>query len=230
MSTSWFSSSVPCSAFFENDATRHVGGKSQHCCHSDVNALRLLERRRHRIVVAAGSGNSRMRDIRTRSTTIACAAGVLALGASSAHAQPTASTTGNIVVETVAKGLDHPWALAFLPDGRMLVTERPGSLRIVSRDGKLSPALAGVPKVFASGQGGLHDVIIDRGYGQNQTIYLCYAEPLGPGARTALARARLVDAGTPRLEDVTVIFQQDGPLSHGNHFGCRIVQTPDGNL
>ncbi|HYQ21201.1 MAG TPA: PQQ-dependent sugar dehydrogenase, partial [Xanthobacteraceae bacterium] len=101
-----------------------------------------------------------------RSTTIACAAAVLALGASSAHAQPTASTAGNIVVETVAKGLDHPWALAFLPDGRMLVTERPGRLRIVSRDGKLSPALAGVPKVFASGQGGLHDVIIDRDYGR----------------------------------------------------------------
>ena len=128
-----------------------------------------------------------------RSTTIACAAAVLALGASSAHAQPTASTAGNIVVETVAKGLDHPWALAFLPDGRMLVTERPGSLRIVSRDGKLSPALAGVPKVFASGQGGLHDVIIDRDYGRNQTIYFCYAEPVGAGARTALARARLVD-------------------------------------
>ena len=171
-----------------------------------------------------------MRDIRTRSTTIACAAGVLALGASSAHAQPTASTTGNIVVETVAKGLDHPWALAFLPDGRMLVTERPGSLRIVSRDGKLSPALAGVPKVFASGQGGLHDVIIDRDFGRNQTIYFCYAEPVGAGARTALARARLVGEGAPRLEDVAVIFHQDGPLSSGNHFGCRIVQTPDDNL
>jgi aldose sugar dehydrogenase len=165
-----------------------------------------------------------------RSTTIACAAGVLALGASSVHAQPAASTAGNIVVETVAKGLDHPWALAFLPDGRMLVTERPGRLRIVSRDGKLSPALAGVPKVFASGQGGLHDVIIDRDYARNQTIYFCYAEPMGAGARTALARARLVDEGAPRLEDVAVIFHQDGPLSSGNHFGCRIVQMPDNNL
>src|SRR3954452_16706723 len=118
MSTSWLSSSVPCSAFFENDATRRVGGKSQHCCHSDVNALRLLERRRHRIVVAAGAGNIRMRDIRMRPTTIACAAAVLALGASSVHAQPTPSAADNIVVETVAKGLDHPWALAFLPGGR----------------------------------------------------------------------------------------------------------------
>src|SRR4029079_9158948 len=206
MSTSWLSSSVPCSAFFQNDATRHVGGKSQHCYHTDVNVLRLLERRRHRIVIAACAENIRMRTIRMRSATSACAAAVLALGASSVQAQPTASTARNIVVETVDKGLDHPWALAFLPDGRMLVTERPGRLRIVSRDGKLSPALAGVPKVFASGQGGLHDVIIDRDYGRNQTIYFCYAEPVGAGARTALARARLVDEGTPRLEDVAVIF------------------------
>ena len=165
-----------------------------------------------------------------RSSIIAGAAALLALGGAPAHAQVFHAAAGDLTVETVAKGLDHPWALAFLPDGRLLVTERPGRLRIVSRDGKLSPALAGVPKVFASGQGGLHDVIIDRGYGQSPTIYLCYAEPAGPGARTALARARLVDPGTPRLEDVTVIFQQDGPLSHGNHFGCRIVQTPDGNL
>src|SRR3954452_6274003 len=118
MSTSWLSSSVPCSAFFGNDATRRVCGKSQHCCHFDVNALRLLECRRHRIVVAVGAGNIRMRDIRMRSTTIACAATVLALGASSVHAQPTPSAADNIVVETVAKGLDHPWALAFLPGGR----------------------------------------------------------------------------------------------------------------
>ena len=135
-----------------------------------------------------------------------------------------------MAVETFARGLVNPWSLAFLPDGRLLVTERPGRLRIVAKDGKLSPPLAGVPKVFASGQGGLHDVVLDRGYAQNQTIYLCYAEPADGGARTALARARLVDEGTPRLDDVKVIFRQDGPLSSGNHFGCRIVQTADGNL
>src|ERR1700737_1056696 len=84
--------------------------------------------------------------------------------------------TGNIMVETFAKGLDHPWALAFLPDGRMLVAERPGGMRIVGKDGTLYSAFAGVPKVFASGQGCLHDVALDRLYGETHTIYFFYAE------------------------------------------------------
>jgi len=133
-------------------------------------------------------------------------------------------------VETVLSDLEIPWALAFAPDGRLFVTERPGRMRIVDKDGKLSPALPGVPKVFASGQGGLHDVVLDRGYAENHTIYFCYADPVSGGARTSLARARLVDEGTPRLDDVKVIFRQEGPLSSGNHFGCRIVQAGDGNL
>src|SRR5205807_5269912 len=97
-------------------------------------------------------------------------------------------------------------------------------------DGKLSPPLAGVPKVFASGQGGLHDVVLDRDFADNHAIYFCYAEPAGGGARTAMARARLVDEGAARLDDVRVIFRQEGPLSSSNHFGCRIVPAPDGNL
>jgi glucose/arabinose dehydrogenase len=84
--------------------------------------------------------------------------------------------------------------------------------------------------VFASGQGGLLDVVLDRGFAANRSIYFCYAEPVSGGARTALARARLIDASVPGLEDVNVIFHQQGPLSGGNHFGCRIVQTPDDNL
>jgi glucose/arabinose dehydrogenase len=147
-----------------------------------------------------------------------------------ANAQVYPSSAGNIAVHTFAKGLDHPWAIAFLPDGRIMVTERPGRMRIVGRDGTLSPALAGVPKVFASGQGGLHDVILDRAFAGNHTIYFCYAEPASGGARTALARGRLMDESTPLLTDLTVIFRQDGPLSSGNHFGCRIVQAPDNNL
>ena len=91
--------------------------------------------------------------------------------------------------ETVARGLVHPWSLAFLPDGRMLVTERPGRMRIVTRDGQLSPPLGDVPKVFAVSQGGLLDVILDRDFAQNRTIYFSYAEPFDGGGRTALARA-----------------------------------------
>jgi glucose/arabinose dehydrogenase len=169
-----------------------------------------------------------------RASAIRCvaqlgAAALILLG--SAEAQTFHSTAGEIALETFARGLEHPWAIAFLPDGRLLVTERPGRMRIVGKDGKLSPALAGVPKVFASGQGGLHDVVLDRNYAQNGTIYFCYAEPAQGGARTALARAKLVDdAAAPRLDDVKVIFHQEGPLSSGNHFGCRIAQTLDDNL
>ncbi len=146
-------------------------------------------------------------------------------------AEPTFQTSaGPVAVQTIARGLVHPWALAFLPDGRMLVTERPGRIRIVTRDGKLSPALDNVPKVFAAGQGGLLDIILDRGFAQNRTIYFSYAEPFDGGARTAVARA-VLDAGeTPRLTEVKVIYRQHGPASRGNHFGSRIVQGTDGNL
>jgi glucose/arabinose dehydrogenase len=140
-----------------------------------------------------------------------------------------ASSAGQLEVQTVATGLVHPWALAFLPEGRMLVTERPGRMRIVSPEGQLSPPLKGVPDVWASGQGGLLDVITDQAFAQNRTIYFCYAERTGGGGRTTLTRARLNDGGG-RLDEVKVIFRQDGPLSSGNHYGCRIAQASDGNL
>lgn len=146
--------------------------------------------------------------------------------ASSATAQTYKSSAGPLTVETVANGLVSPWSIGFLPDGRMLVTERPGRMRIVA-NGKLSPPLSGVPKVFATGQGGLHDVVLDRNFAQNQAIYFCFAEPYEGGGRTSMARAKF--AGD-KLEDVKVIFRQEGPPSGGRHFGCRIVQTPDNNL
>src|SRR5882757_9066365 len=92
-----------------------------------------------------------------------------------ALAQTFPSEAGSLLVETVAKGLDHPWGLAFLPDGRMLVTERPGRLRIVTPEGKLSRPVDGVPQVRGSGQGGLHDIALDRDFAANKTIYFCYA-------------------------------------------------------
>src|SRR5574341_1111884 len=119
---------------------------------------------------------------------LAAAVSSLALTPALAAPQNFRSSAGNISVETVASGLSHPWALAFLPDGRMLVTERPGRMRIVAKDGRLSSPLAGVPRVFARGQGGLHDVVLDRDYAQNGTIYFCFAEPAGGGGRTSLAR------------------------------------------
>src|SRR6187200_2657887 len=91
------------------------------------------------------------------------------------------SETGDLRVETFASGLDHPWGLAFLPDGRMLVTERPGRMRIVARDGTLSAPLAGVPNVLATNQGGLLDVALDRDFEKNGTIYFCYSDPVPGG-------------------------------------------------
>jgi glucose/arabinose dehydrogenase len=158
--------------------------------------------------------------------SIALAAVLLAIP-SAAGAQTFKSSAGDLKVETVAGGLSHPWALAFLPDGRMLVTERPGRMRIATSDGKLSAPLQGVPKVYASGQGGLLDVVLDRDFAQNRTLYFCFAEPAGGGGRTAMARATFDES---KLDDVKVIFHQEGPLSSGNHFGCRIAQTADSNL
>jgi glucose/arabinose dehydrogenase len=161
-------------------------------------------------------------------TRVLFLAGVCISGVCSvSQAQIVPSSAGPLRVETFPRGLDHPWAIAFLPDGRLLVTERPGRMRIVSKDGKVLPPLAGVPRVFASGQGGLLDVALDRAFAQNQTLYFCYAEPTGGGARTAVARARLVDDG--HLDGTSVIFHQEGPLSTSNHFGCRIAQAPDDN-
>jgi glucose/arabinose dehydrogenase len=131
--------------------------------------------------------------------------------------------------EPVARGLDHPWAVAFLPQGRFLVTERPGRMRVVAADGKLGPPLAGLPAVAAGGQGGLLDVVLDSGFQTNRNLFFCFSEP-GPGGNsTALARARLA-ADESRLEDVKVIFSQKPKVASNLHFGCRIVETPDGNL
>jgi aldose sugar dehydrogenase len=140
---------------------------------------------------------------------------------------PRNTKAGTIKVETVATGLSHPWGLAFLPDGRMLVTERSGTLRLVSKDGKLSPPLSGVPKVVVAGQGGLLDVAIDPDFKSNSLVYLTYSEPGEGGAGTAVARGKLGESG---LDGVKVIFRQEPKVGGGNHFGSRLVFAPDGKL
>ena len=153
----------------------------------------------------------------------------LAVSQSEAPRSPTpAAVTAPIRVHTVARGLEHPWGLAFLPDGQMVVTERPGRLRLVRPDGRVSEPLAGVPPVAARGQGGLLDVALDPRFAETRLLYLSYAEPGDGGtAGTSVARGRL-DAD--RLQDVRVIYQQQPKVAGGNHFGSRLVFARDGTL
>jgi glucose/arabinose dehydrogenase len=132
-------------------------------------------------------------------------------------------------VVQVAEGLQNPWSLAFLPDGRMLVTERPGRLRVVT-DGKLSEPVTGLPELVAAGQGGLLDVAIDPDFAKNNIVYVCYSQPKPDANNTAVARGRFVDGAAPRLEDVKTIYEQAPSLNSRLHFGCRLVFGRDGTL
>ncbi len=149
-----------------------------------------------------------------------------AQGNAPASPQPQ-STQGVVRAETVASGLEHPWSLEFLPDGRMLVTERPGRLRLVNTDGTLSAPLAGLPEIHARGQGGLLDIALDPAFATNRTIYLSFAEPGEGGAGTAVLRARL---GEGTLEGVAVIYRQRPKVESNGHFGSRLVFAQDGKL
>ena len=154
--------------------------------------------------------------IRARAATVLIASAVSSAAALAQGVKP----------ETVATGLQNPWAVAFLPDGRFLVTERAGRMRIIERDGKLNKPLEGLPEVVAAGQGGLLDVIVDADFATNRTLYFCLSEPaaVGNGNSTALARATL-SADATRLADVKVIFSQKPKFSSTLHFGCRIVES-----
>jgi len=139
-----------------------------------------------------------------------------------------ASTPGVVRAETYASGLVNPWALAFLPDGRLLVTERPGRLRIVARDGSLGEPVSGLPAIAARGQGGLLDVAIDPRFASNQLVYVSFAESgTDNTAGTAVARGRL--AGN-QLNDVQVIYRQQPKVVSGGHYGSRLVFGRDGTL
>ena len=149
------------------------------------------------------------------------------------------ATAQGVRPETVVSGLQNPWAIAFLPDGRFLVTERPGRLRVVDSAGKLGKAIEGLPEVASGGQGGLLDVVLDTDFASNRMLYFCFSEPasIGNGNSTALASATLSPDLT-RLNNVKVIFSQKPKFSSSLHFGCRIVESrapglnggPDGKL
>jgi glucose/arabinose dehydrogenase len=152
-----------------------------------------------------------------------------------AHAAPERtfkSEEGSVRVSTLAEGLQNPWALAFLPDGKgILVTERAGNLRIVSAEGKVGAPLGGVPEVWAKGQGGLLDVVLSPTFKQDRMVYLSYAEGGGEEGKagTAVGRGRL-SADNAKIEDFNVIFRQQPKLSTANHFGSRLVFDRDGYL
>lgn len=140
-----------------------------------------------------------------------------------------ATERAQVRLETVADGLERPWGLAFLPDGRALVTEKAGRLRILGPDGRLSAPLASVPAVDTTGQGGLLDVAIDPDFARNSTVFFSFAEARGDGKNgTSVARARLGDDSA--LHDVVVIFRQEPALTGGHHFGSRLVFRRDGTL
>lgn len=152
---------------------------------------------------------------------------VLTIRPAYALAKTVDTQNGPLTIETVAQGLNHPWGMVFLPDGRMLVTERAGTLRIVGADGSVSEPVSGVPEVVAAGQGGLLDVALDPDFLSNKLVYLSYAEPGEGGAGTAVARGRL-DGET--LKDLKVIFRQMPKVEGPNHFGGRLAFAPDGTL
>jgi len=137
------------------------------------------------------------------------------------------ATAQNYTLTTIAENLDFPWCMAFLPNGDALVTERSGTLRRIGQDATVGEPIAGVPEVYAKGQGGLFDVLIHPDFALNQLIYLSYAQGLPEANATRIARARLIDN---RLEDLEVIFTVSPTKDTPVHYGGRMIFLADGTL
>ncbi len=161
---------------------------------------------------------------------ILAAATALILSATALGAQDTMkSQQAGFTVQTIAEGLSHPWALAFLPDGAMLVTERSGQMRLVSVDGKLGDPITGLPEILAGRQGGLLDVTLHPEFAQNRLVYFSFTEPGEGGNSTAAARGVLSPDGTS-LSDVKTIFSQQPKIDNTAHYGSRIVFDGQGHV
>jgi glucose/arabinose dehydrogenase len=132
--------------------------------------------------------------------------------------------------QTLASGLDHPWGMAFLPTGEILVTERAGRLRVFGKDGRLSPAVTGLPAIYAEGQGGLLGVALDPDYARNGLVYWSYAEEADGVNGTAVARGKLTLGAAPKVDNVQVIWRQAPKMASALHFGGRLVFGRDGKL
>jgi glucose/arabinose dehydrogenase len=144
---------------------------------------------------------------------------------------PAVRTRTQLKITEIASGFDKPWAIAFLPDRRMLVTEKPtGKLYVVTADGKKSPPVAGVPKVDGRNQGGLLDVELGPDHARSGLVYFTYYEPREGGNGLAVARARLVEGSPPRLEGLQIVFRMQPTLESTLHAGGRLVFAPDGTL
>lgn len=152
----------------------------------------------------------------------ALAVGLVSVMTAAAAAQP-------LRLEPVAEGLQNPWAMAAIGEGRWLVTERPGRMRVVEPDGRVGEPLTGVPAVVASGQGGLLDLVTDRDFSRNGRVHFCFSEPGAGGNSTALATARLAP-DRRSLQEVKLVFRQQPKVESRLHFGCRIAQASDGSL
>jgi len=158
---------------------------------------------------------------------VLCTAALFFLSAFASIPQSPQTNHYKLQVEELATGLNHPWSLAFLPDGRMLVTERPGRLLIISKDGLELAEVTGLPPIAASGQGGMLDVTLHPHFSQNKLIYFSFSASGDGGVGTEVARAQLIDG---RLHNLKRIFQLQPKSSSGRHFGSRLVFDPDGLL
>jgi glucose/arabinose dehydrogenase len=146
-----------------------------------------------------------------------------------AESSPARQGIAPLRTHVIAEGLEHPWALAFLPEGRFLVTERVGRLRVIEADGRVRAPVAGMPVSEVGGQGGVLDVITDSRFAQSRRIFFCFTEP-GPGGNSTALATALLSEDLSTLHQVRTIFSQQPKLPGRHHFGCRIVELPDQTL